>query len=418
MRRLYLQIYLAFVAMLLLFGLLAGSIFLLTHDDSVDARWRAGLGEIAAELLPAPDRPVTEMKAVLTRYHDSFGVDFAVAAADGRVIAAVGNPMPSFAPDRDAGGWMFGRGRGWRFAVRLPDGRWFLARHASRFGGPRFVGPLIPIAIAIAIGTYPIARRISGRLERLQRRVEALGAGDLSARVAVEGKDEVADLARSFNHTADRIERLVGAQRSMLAGASHELRSPLARIRMAVELLAGDDRPELKERIGRDIADLDELIDELLMASRLQTIQEVEGTEEVDLLALLAEEGARVGAKTGGTTVHVQGNVRLLRRLARNLFDNADRYGGGSPIEASVERLDGARGRLAVEDAGPGVPEAELERIFEPFYRPAGREEGRDRGVGLGLALVRQIARHHGGDVRCLPRDGGGTRFEVTLPLM
>lgn len=103
----------------------------------------------------------------------------------------------------------------------------------------------------------------------------------------------------------------------------------------------------------------------------------------------------------------------MLRRLIRNLFQNARRYGGGTPIEASVAPLENDGARLSVADRGGGVPAAERERIFLPFYRPAGMSEGPEGGVGLGLSLVRRIARHHGGEARCLAREGGGSRFEV-----
>lgn len=105
----------------------------------------------------------------------------------------------------------------------------------------------------------------------------------------------------------------------------------------------------------------------------------------------------------------------MLRRLIRNLLENARRYAHGLPIEASVTALPPHGARLRVLDHGPGIAAAERERIFEPFYRPVSRRELPDGGGGLGLALVRQIARHHGGEVYCLPRDGGGTCFEVTF---
>jgi signal transduction histidine kinase len=206
----------------------------------------------------------------------------------------------------------------------------------------------------------------------------------------------------------------VTAQRTLLASASHELRTPLTRIRVAIELLGGEERPELRDRVSKDIAELDELIGELLLASRLARLEELEQTSEVDLLALLAEEGARTGAEVSGEPLRIQADPRMLRRLVRNLLENARRYGAGSTVEASVLPLGEAGARLRVADRGPGVPEAERERVFEPFYRPGGARESAD-GVGLGLALVRQIARHHAGDARCLAREGGGTCVEVDL---
>jgi signal transduction histidine kinase len=284
--------------------------------------------------------------------------------------------------------------------------------------------PLVPLglvltlgllAIGVAVGAYPVVRRATRRLERLQASVEALGAGDLAARVTVEGRDEVATLASSFNRSAERIERLVSAHKTLLANASHELRSPLARIRMAVEMLKTDAKPELRTELERDIAELDVLVDEILLASRLDAGPAPDAREDVDFLALAAEECARVDAALDGEPVTVRGEPRLLRRLIRNLLENARRYGAGSPIEVRVGRSAHGGAELRVCDRGPGVPEAERERIFEPFYRPAGARE-REGGVGLGLALVRQIARRHGGDATCLARDGGGSCFAVLLP--
>jgi len=299
--------------------------------------------------------------------------------------------------------------------LRLPDGRWLVARHGHRrFARVGLLAVLALLAVAVAIGAYPVARRLTRRLERLRVGVEGLGAGDLKARVGVEGRDEVAALATSFNRAADRIEALVGAQRTLLASASHELRSPLARIRVALELM-GAERPDLRERVARDIGELDDLIGELLLASRLQAAEPLDRREEVDLLGLVAEEAARSGAEATGEPAVVRGDARLLRRLVRNLLENAARH-GAPPVEASVRSADG-RVRLRVCDRGPGVPDDERERIFAPFYRPSSRPPG-DGGSGLGLALVRQIARGHGGEVRCLPREGGGTCFEVDLPAL
>jgi len=271
---------------------------------------------------------------------------------------------------------------------------------------------LAMLALGVGVGAYPVVRRLTRRLENLQAGVESLGGGDLAARVKVEGGDEVARLAESFNRAAARIEQLLAAHKALLANASHELRTPLTRIRMALELMKDGAEPKRKLQLEQDIAELDALIDEILLASRLDAVHAREAEEEVDLLALAAEECARYeGAELHGEPVVLRGDPRLLRRMLRNLLENAARH-GAPPVEVRVGR--GARGaEIAVCDRGPGVPEADRERVFEPFFRRAG---GRERaGAGLGLALVRQIARRHGGDARCVARDGGGSCFVAEL---
>jgi signal transduction histidine kinase len=417
-RRLYLSVYATVLGVLVIFGLLAGAAWWVAGPGPHEPHLAEGVSRLAADLLPPPGAPEAETRAALARIGEALLAEATLYAADGALVAAVGEPVPRPRPGERPP--RFGRGPGRRamvFRLELPDGRELFLRHPHRHAPFRdlALGGLLLMA-AVALGAWPLARRTTRRLERLQARVDALGAGDLAARVEVEGRDEVAELAKSFNRAADRIERLVDAQRSVLAGASHELRTPLARIRMATELLAGGARPELRERIERDIAELDELIAELLLASRLDAPEDLEAREEVDLLALAAEEAARTDAAVAGEAVTLSGDPRMLRRLVRNLLENARRHAGGAAVEVTVAR-EGARARLRVDDAGPGVPESERERIFEPFHRRAGARAEVGAGVGLGLALVRRIARRHGGDVRCLPRPGGGSRFEVELPL-
>ncbi len=413
MRRLYLQVYLTLIAILLGFSVLTGLLWFLAPEHDAERRVIRGFGEVLAELIPQAGSPQEEIDVALRRLSERLHVDVALRDTDGRLIAAAGDQLPAPRLDQREEGWFGARGGG-TAVLPLPDGRILVGRPTRHRHGMGWLAALAGLAGVTALGAYPVVRRLTGRLERLRDGVENLGAGDLGARVEVEGRDEVAALASSFNRAAERIQQVVGAQRNMLASASHELRSPLTRIQMATELLAGEQRPELKLRVAGDIAELDALIYELLLASRLDVIDELDETEDVDLLALAAEEGARCDARVSGEAASLRGDPRMLRRLVRNLIENARRHGDGTPIEVEVEPTDEGVA-MRVMDRGPGVAEDERERIFEPFYRPAGLRESRDGGVGLGLSLVRQIASHHRGEVRCLPRDGGGTCFEVDL---
>lgn len=337
-------------------------------------------------------------------------------------------------------------GEGWRFEVVMNDGNkvYVLLPFANR-GAPTNPGSRAPawlltpagfawllglVAFAVALGAYPIVRRLTKRLEFLQKGVERWGQGDLASRMPVSGEDEVAFLAERFNAAAERVQSLLQAHKRLLANASHELRSPLARIRMGLALI-GNDPAHAAQRaeIARSIDELDQLIDEILLASRLDLRDAADPAalgprEDVDLLGLAAEECARLDADlevapdTGQAIV--QGHARLLRRVVRNLLENARRYGRAASGEAEVSlglRRDAAQHRvlLTVDDRGPGVPADLRERIFEPFYRLPGASE-REGGVGLGLSLVRTIVERHGGAVHCEDRPGGGARFVVSLP--
>lgn len=344
-------------------------------------------------------------------------------------------------------------GEGWEFEVVMKDGQTLYVllprpnRPASNNPGRRapewfqtptgFAWLLGLVAFAVALGAYPIVRRLTKRLEALQKGVERWGDGDLSTRLPMQGQDEVAFLATRFNAAAERVQTLLQSHKALLANASHELRSPLARIRMGLELLGKDEvsAPQRAE-IARSIDELDQLIDEILLASRLDLIDARDAsalgpTEEVDLVGLAAEECARTGADLdiapGATPALVHGQARLLRRVLRNLLENARRYGhvgtaGDAQVRLSIlaPAPTGPTGRprvtLLVEDRGPGVPAELRRRIFEPFYRLPGASE-REGGVGLGLSLVKTIIERHGGQVRCEDRPGGGARFVVELPV-
>ncbi|HZR70394.1 MAG TPA: HAMP domain-containing sensor histidine kinase [Burkholderiales bacterium] len=418
-RRLYRQFYVTLVASLALFAVIAGFLWHTLTEASPARQAFEILSELAQASLADAEAPRDAQQAALNDLRARVRgrvAGLALYAASGERIAAAGAPVPRPGPGRQAGGWIPGPDGRHAWAIALPDGRTLIARLPRPRPNPMlglfFILGLI--TLGVAVGAYPVVRHLTRRLERLQASVEALGAGDLSARVPVDGADEVSALATSFNRAAERIEQLVAAHKTMLANASHELRSPLARIRMGIEILRADARPELREELARNIAELDALVDEILLASRLETVKQPDALDAVDLLGLLAEECARADAALEGEPVTVRGDARLLRRAARNLLENARRHGGGGPVEASVRKTPAAAAVIEVCDRGPGVPESERERIFEPFYRPAGTRE-RAGGVGLGLALVRQIARKHGGDARYFAREGGGSRFVLEL---
>lgn len=420
MRRLHVQIFLTFLGVVVLFGLLVSAAWWIGHDDEDERRSYRALRALIEEVLPPPSAPPDILEEVLARLGENAGATITLRDAQGDILGAFGEPLPDLAPRRRRSGWSFGRDK--TVGMVLSDGRRVIARptgEGDRDGlhGFGFLAVLLCLVVAIALGAYPLARRLTRRLERLQAQADLLGAGDLSARARVEGRDEVAALARSFNRAAERIQKLVAAQKQTLAAASHELRTPLARLRMAFELLAqpgasAEPAAELRARVERDIAELDDLIEELLLASRLDAAPDKLATRQIDLLGLVAEEAAPYDAAVSGSPCLIQGDERLLRRLVRNLLENARRHGGGTPAETVVEP-GGGTATLRVINQGPPVPEGERERIFAPFYRPPGlSEEG--QGYGLGLFLVRQIARLHGGEARCLAHEGG-TCFEVTL---
>ncbi|MDP1961692.1 MAG: HAMP domain-containing sensor histidine kinase [Reyranella sp.] len=416
MQRLYLQFYVTILVVLAVFVGAAVLLWRVADDDNRTPQYLDVAAELTGALLPDKTAPRPDQQRAVDALQRKLRFDIALYEPDGDMIAMAGKPPPRFNLERARTGWRRGPG-GPNFTLQLPDGRWLVARQVRERPNPILwiTAALALVAIAIAVGAFPVVRGLSRRLERLKAGVDRLGGGDLSTRVKVEGRDELAALAESFNRSAQRIEELVAAHRLLLANASHELRTPLARIAVAAALLGDSADPKTRESLKQDVAELDQLIEQILLASRLEALPTLEQREPVDLLAVAAEEASHYDLEASGQPVTVLGDRTLLRRLVRNLVENARRYGGEGPVSISVTH-EGGRAVLDVTDHGPGVPEAERQRIFEPFYRLAGGHES-GRGSGLGLALVLDIARRHGGDAVCLAAEGGGSRFRVDLPV-
>jgi signal transduction histidine kinase len=459
-RSLYVRIWLTVVAALALFGAVSGWL-LREHLESERARIESSVqtrAEAWADLLqrslPPADAPGEEQAAGLRDWSQRLRLPMALddasgnrigasesflrreaeaggaprramqlALADGRRLWIARPPrrVPGDEPRAEGGAGgppdgMVDRDRPERAArTRLRPG--FMTTIPGLPEGTGIVVLLALLFLAVAGGAYPFVRRLTRRLESLKQGVETFGGGALHHRVDEGGRDEVAAVAASFNQAAARIEALLRSNQSLLANASHELRSPLARLKMAVSMLddaAPAQREKLRAEIHTNIAELDALVEEVLLASRLDAAREELVREPVNLLVLAAEEAARVQGSAQGTAVVVAGDERLLRRALRNLLENARRY-GGDEVTVFVARAYDGGAEVRVCDRGPGVPPELRERIFEAFFRLPGHAE-REGGIGLGLALVRQIAQRHGGSVRCEPHEGGGSCFILALP--
>jgi signal transduction histidine kinase len=414
-RRLFWRVYLTLLASLLAVAFLMAA-FWWSIGERPHERWGASHVQLDDWSIPARDDPAGAVAAATKRLGDELGADISVYDAEGALAASRGAAIPLAAvADR-------GRPLAQIMRVDLPDGRAVLARLRPPGLSPplRILTIMLIVAGGVGLAAFPITARLTRRLEELRSGVEQWGAGALSLRVDAAGDDEVAVVARTFNASAARVEALLASQKALLANASHELRSPLARLRLAIELWFAQPNAEMHAEIVRNLAESDQLVEEILLASRLDHAgPSAARAARVDLLGLAAEEAARVGAgaacvSDGGEPVEIDGDATLLRRLIRNLLENAVKH-GRPPITIAVTRHKDMA-RIVVADAGQGIAAAERERVFEPFYRPAGRSES-SGGWGLGLSLVRQIAERHGGAASCEAAPEGGSRFVVDLAM-
>ncbi len=442
-RRLYTRIYLHFLGVLVVVAIATALVF----ATSAQVEWRRNaithLCRHVASLVAGnlDDRP--RLDRLLGRLASELAIDVTVFDPAGKPLAVYGESPANLPPERLAEALVQ--------PVHLHRAT-FAAAPIRRepFGPPLGVIALsarrslhdlrVPIlAVLVVLGiaglaTLPLARRISRPIEALTAASRRLGDGDLSYRVPIaetaRAEDEVTRLALTWNQMAERVETLVRGHKDLLANVSHELRSPLARVRVALALVPRTDESAARlEGVEADIGDLDRLIDDVLMASRLEAGGLPIALAELDVAELLEQlaERARADARLAGAEVHVEAPAglrlvadgALLRRALWNLVDNAAKY-GAPPLVLRADVV-GERVRLAVVDAGPGIPPEERERVLEAFYRAERArtpEVGASRGVGLGLTIAARIASAHRGTIRVEPGPAGhGCCMVIELPV-
>ena len=328
-----------------------------------------------------------------------------------------------------------------RVAVKLQgkSGRQYMyaVEAAERRGPPAGIGPLgvaLRWSVSLLVSgliCYLLTRYLTTPILRLREASQHLAQGDLSTRAAagMEGRrDELGALVHDFNAMAARIEELVSGQRQLIYDISHELRSPLARLNVALDLARERKGNEPAfDHMEQDLERLNEMIGRLLTVARLDSSAIPPAMSQVDLTELISQIARSADLElrkndaavqlTLPEQVFVHGNAELLHSAIENVVRNAIRYTGvGNPVEVSVTMQKPSSALIVVRDHGPGVPESELANIFQPFYRIADDRNRESGGTGLGLAIAGRVIRIHGGTIRARNAQPHGLEVEILLP--
>jgi signal transduction histidine kinase len=309
---------------------------------------------------------------------------------------------------------------------------------AEMFAAPRvFALRLIAVLLMAGVVCYGLARYLAGPLRRLRASTRQVAGGDLTVRIGAaigNRHDEMGDLGRDFDFMVERIDSLISVQRRLLRDMSHELRSPLARLNVALGLArqrAGPDAAVPLDRIEREAKRLNELIGRILTLARLENTREAAKKATIDLTDLVHQVAADAEFEAGSHNRSVcltargvclvVGSPDLLESTIENVVRNAIRYTAeGSTVEITLDREPGRdddHAVLRVRDYGPGVPEDSLADIFRPFYRVADARERQTGGTGLGLAIAQRTVMLHGGTISAANAPDGGLVVEILLPL-
>lgn len=279
--------------------------------------------------------------------------------------------------------------------------------------------PLAAIAV-VALGTFLslltalfLVRRITVPLARAAQAASQVGAGELPDPLPETGPAELAELARRFNTMAAEVRALLDNRTTLLAGISHDLRTPMTRLQLNLEMLRDAPDPARIDRAVADLADMNRLITGYLELARTT---QAETKMRFDLAELLKEMAADAGLPWAGVApCEVEAARLAVRRIVSNLIQNALRYGGGTPIELALKCSD-TLVRVTVRDAGAGIPDDQMEKVFRPFYRLEASRSQLTGGTGLGLAIVRQLAETNGWKVRLGNRAAGGLEAVLEIP--
>ncbi|GGG81995.1 ATP-binding protein [Edaphobacter dinghuensis] len=453
MQRLFVKIFLWFWATVVLTGITLVLAFAL-QPQSVPSHWQKSLedttryfGSAAVETFEQGD--VTEP----TRHmHRHFSMDDAHVRAC--LFDAVGKPLAG----QDCAEFsklvthiISGRPRAFemrrglvRMAIPIQgaSGRSYIYS-TELLAGPSAAFGLNPMVVLLRAGLalfvsgivcYFLTRYLTKPILRLRSAAQEIAAGQLSVRadtVLELRRDEFGDLVRDFNRMASKTENLISTQRQLLNDVSHELRSPLARINVALDLLrrrSGED-PAL-DRMESDVQRLNEMIGRLLTVARLEAASTLQNSVQVNLSGLVSSIAgdAEFEAQQRGCHVDivqeanlaVMGDPSLLRSAIENVLRNAVRFtAAGTAVEVNLRENTASENHeaiIVVRDHGPGVPETELTQIFKPFYRLDNPGDANSTGAGLGLAIAKRIVRFHGGTIRAVNDPGGGLSVEMILP--